>query len=249
MKYTLRIDWKIGLMGLVLVYFTGPLPLVAYSIQRWAVASRWDWRDRWASVRAFSVIFGLFYLVCLVFLLLLLPPFAAQEHMIAPIFQHVSTLVASSIFPPGIQNILVRWMFAQLMAPALALFMERRDPRSGPYSYTRVELPGEIPEPEPKRRRTASTTTKKKQKTVSATTVTLQAQPMSQKTAVIQDDSVKQQVMEEDLDQKGMHTLTIELPQETAPAQVPTSPPPTENEPPAQEQKPKKRIDFSKVKE
>jgi hypothetical protein len=136
--------------GLALVYLAGPPVLVlAYGIQRWVAASTSDWRDGWASVRAYSVIFAVFYMICLALLLLLLPSFAAQEHLLRPFWQQVSRLVASSLLPPGLNHIWVRWLFTLPLAPWGALLMERRYPHSGPQHYIRVVLPGEIPEPEP----------------------------------------------------------------------------------------------------
>ena len=279
MNHTLRVDWKTGLLGLTLVYLAGPLPLVAYGIQHWAASSRWDWRDRWASVRAFSVLFGLFYLISLVLLLLLLPPFATQGHLIAPTFSHISQIVASSIFPPGVQNILVRWAYAQPLAPILALIMERRDPRSAPYHYLRVELPGEIPEPEPvavttiqsqpmtepkpKRRRTTPGSTAMKKKKTETTTAILQTQATEQTVVTAEQPRPSlweqidwSQVSEDNpLRQQAMEEahgrkgMHIQYVEQT-PETAPTPPSLSEeDEQPSQDSKPKKRVDWSKVDE
>jgi hypothetical protein len=188
-----------GVGSLALVYLAGPMLLLAYGIKRWAAASTSDWRDGWASVRAFSTIFGLCYLISLVFLLLLLPPFTAQEHLLKPFWQHLSLVVVSSVFPPDIDHIVIRWLFTLPLAPWCALQMERQYPRSGPQHYIRVELPGEIPEPEPaekaskqtrlltptpppaaekpkRRRTTTENTTPKKKKAVAKPTGVLQEQ-------------------------------------------------------------------------
>jgi hypothetical protein len=123
-----------GVGGLALVYLAGPMLLLAYGIQRWVAASTSDWRDGWASVRAFSVIFGLLYLISLVFLLLLLPPFAAQEHLLKPFWQHLSQVVAASIFPPDINHIMIRW-------PASAKLTKKYDV---PYNWLLREVPSSV---------------------------------------------------------------------------------------------------------
>ena len=275
-----------GVGSLTLVYLVGPLLLLAaYGIQRWATASTWEWRERWANIRAFSVFFSIFYIICLVLLLLLLPPFAKQEHLLKPVWQHTSLLIASSLFPPGLNHFWIRWLFALPLAPWFAFRMERQHPRSGPQHYIRVELPGEIPEPEPeptqklpkvttvltptpppatqkpKRRRTTGTTTPKKKKV--KPTVGLQAQTPSGATTpsreqiprslwdqidwskVADDDPTKQAAMAEARRQQGMQIRFVQRSLEDAPADASTA----TNEQPAEEQKPKKRIDWSQVDE
>ena len=192
----LSIEWKGALFGLVVIYLTGPLLLVAYGIQRWATASTWDWRDRWASIRVWSVVGSLCFALLV---MLFLPPFRVQAYAIASLWQHVPLLGPFSLWPPGIDTMVARWLLALPLAPITALLMEHASPRSWSLPYRRVVLPGEIPQPEvvvapsptgttieqtPKRRRSSgragTESPPRKKRTSSESSLLLQAQSMKE---------------------------------------------------------------------
>lgn len=137
------LGWGVALAlippGVIFFLYIGPLPWLAYELQHWAAGSSWDWKDRWASVRGAAVFFIL--LVVLMGASLILPaPFIYQP--LSDAWQHLSLLGAFSLWPLLPAPILVRWLLALPLAPALALMLEHLSPAAS-HSLTRVLQPHE----------------------------------------------------------------------------------------------------------
>src|SRR5579885_3781066 len=108
----LHIPKRHVVLWVMVMVLTGPMLPLASSIKHWANASRFEMPDRWASVRAFAVIFMLPYAA--IALLLLLPPLAEQRSlMVLWIQQHfffkTSLLWGSFLFLWGSTQPLAFW--------------------------------------------------------------------------------------------------------------------------------------------
>ncbi len=267
-------DWKYLLVGIVLVCLGGPLLLVAYAIQYWAAAAyktpvrrRWDWKDRWASVRAVAFFSRFFYLLLI---LLFILPLITLQHTVILAFLHIPTLRLSLLWPPSSDTLWKLWLLAQPLAPALALVLEHDTPKSHPQQLIRVQLPGEVPpppqpppppapKPKPKRRSTTSRTKKASSSTPDPESSTTARQDDAIPPArpgqtslwgqidwntVPDNNPLKQQALEADQEQKERQTRFVQPPEEGKPHAAATAPSPTTPPPP-----PKKRIDFTQVDE
>jgi len=119
----LHADWPCLLVMAGIVALTGPLVFLACAIQDWCAGTSWDYEDRWRGTRAFAVTFLVVALLLVLvrgFFLQFWPP----------------TLSALFWYP------VFWWCLCLLFSPALALFMERLDPRTRPLE--RILLPAEV---------------------------------------------------------------------------------------------------------
>jgi hypothetical protein len=132
----------------VLVFLCPPLPVVAYALWLWA-SSSWAWRDRWASIWALARRGGAF--VAFVFLAAALN---SAQVWIFP--QLIATLQAFwrahlpgelSLTPLLEPSLVARTLLLLPLAPALALYFERVDPRTR-IQYRRILTPRDL-EPKP----------------------------------------------------------------------------------------------------
>ena len=125
---------RFGLLVLsigLLIFLSPPLPFVAYALWLWA-SSSWAWRDRWASIWALAWRGGAFVAV-----VLLVAALSSAHIWIFP--QLTATLQAfwcahlpgelslTPIFDP---LLLARMLLLLPLAPALALYFEKIDPRT-----------------------------------------------------------------------------------------------------------------------
>ncbi len=116
----------------VLVFMTPLLPIIAYALWVWA-GSSWAWRDRWASIRALARRGGVF-----VALVLLVAALSSAQVWIFP--QLTATLQNAwsahlpgelSLSPFGGRfSIIARTLLLLPLAPALALYFEKVNPRT-----------------------------------------------------------------------------------------------------------------------
>lgn len=115
----------------VLVFLDPPLPVVAYALWLWA-SSSWNWRDLWSSVGALARRGGVF-----VGVVLLVAVLSSAQVWIFP--DLVSALQAFwsahlpgelSLMPLFKTSLLARILLLLPLAPALALYYERVDPRT-----------------------------------------------------------------------------------------------------------------------
>jgi hypothetical protein len=121
---------------LPLIFLDPLLPPVAYALWLWA-SSSWAWRDRWASIKALARRGGMFVSLVLLYTTLsnaqvwILPQLTAalQNAWNA----HVPGDLSLSPFD-GRYSLVARMLLLLPLAPALALYFERVDPR------TRVQL-------------------------------------------------------------------------------------------------------------
>jgi hypothetical protein len=116
-------DWPCILVLTGIVALSGPLVFLTFAIQNWCVASCWDYEDRWLGTKAFASAFLVVALLLVLlrgFFLQLWPP----------------TLGALFWYP------VFCWCQCLLLSPALALLMERVDPRTRPVE--RILLPAEV---------------------------------------------------------------------------------------------------------
>jgi hypothetical protein len=117
---------------LPLIYLDPLLPPVAYALWLWA-SSSWAWRDRWASIRALAQRGGMFVGLVLLYATLsnaqvwILPQLTAtlQNAWNA----HVPGDLSLSPFA-GRFSLVARLLLLLPLAPALALYFERVDPRT-----------------------------------------------------------------------------------------------------------------------
>ena len=115
----------------VLVFLCPPLPVVAYALWLWA-SSSWAWRDRWSSIWALARRGGA--CVALVFLV------AALSSAQVWIFPDVTAALQAiwrahlpgelSLTPLLEPSLAARTLLLLPLAPALALYFERVDPRT-----------------------------------------------------------------------------------------------------------------------
>ncbi len=128
-----ELDWPADLRYILpvalFVMLTGPLLFLAYALQDWCAGSIWDAEDRWRGTGALA----------LTLLLAYLPLFLFRAD-IAHLWPHF-------FGPPTWHNLLLWWCGCVPLAPALALFSERVDPRTKPLE--RVLLPSEMPPSQP----------------------------------------------------------------------------------------------------
>lgn len=118
-------DWRgvlASLVLMILVILIGPLTLVlAWLIRAWCVRSRLDAADRWDSIRTFAWLFSVLTLLAiLAFFLFPGPALSLWTH--SPL-SHLGT-------PDLLNNFVVRWTLSLPLACALALVVEKGDPRT-----------------------------------------------------------------------------------------------------------------------
>src|SRR5260221_4396904 len=118
-------DWRGALASVVLIVLVlaiGPLTLaLAWLIRGWCVRSRLDAADRWDSIRTFAWLFGtLTALAILAFFIFPGPALHLWTH--SPL-AHLGA-------PDLLNNVLVRWTLSLPLACALALLVEKGDPRT-----------------------------------------------------------------------------------------------------------------------
>jgi hypothetical protein len=134
--YEMSFDWRGAIAGVaacVFLYFTGPLVFVSLLLQFWAASSVWRAPDRWASLRTFAWLGLLLYLPTWLFW--------------GQIALFWSTHLPGDflLWPPTFGAIFVRSILALPLAPALALLLERHNPRTLPMRYiVRRPRPGEV---------------------------------------------------------------------------------------------------------
>lgn len=123
------LDWRAAggfliLLGLLaLAFLIGPVVLVlAWLLQRWAAAESWHARDRWASIGGFALVFGIIALICLSSLVLPIPLLAVG---LSSLWHHFPLLGESPL-----STLIVRWMAALPLAPALTIGLEVVQPRT-----------------------------------------------------------------------------------------------------------------------
>ena len=116
-------DWPCLLVMAGIIVLTGPLVFLACTIQDWCAGTSWDYEDRWRGTRAFAVSF--------LVVALLLVPFRDFFLQFWP-----PTLGALFWYP------VFSWCLCLLLSPALALLMERFDPKTRPVE--RILLPAEV---------------------------------------------------------------------------------------------------------
>lgn len=125
---------RFGLLVLpicLLVFISPLLPFVAYALWLWA-SSSWAWRDRWASIGALARRGGAF--VALVLLVAVLS--SAQVWMFPQLtatlqaFWHTHLPGELSLTPLLEPSLAARTLLLLPLAPALALYFERVDPRT-----------------------------------------------------------------------------------------------------------------------
>lgn len=129
-------DWR-GVIAVVaisiFVYATGPLIFASLLLQWWAASSVWRAPDRWASLRTFAWLGLLLYLPTWLFW----PQIA--------LFWHTHLPGDFLLWPPTLGAIVVRSWLSLPFAPALALLLERHNPRTLPMRYiVRRPRPGEV---------------------------------------------------------------------------------------------------------
>jgi len=153
-------------LGVLFLYVLGLLPFVAYGLQRWAAASRWDWQDRWASVRAFAVCGGVFFALIGSLLVVPVPLFRVMLHVLQA---HLPLLGAFTLIPLRIANMPARWLFLLPLAPVLTLLFERVSPRTTGV-LTRVLLPHEVEQLRRQRQEAAAHATQEQARVLAAQT-------------------------------------------------------------------------------
>ncbi len=120
-------DWREVLVACYITMLTGPLLVLAWWIQRWNARIPWDSEDHRAGTKRFAVTF----IVCDLCLLFT--------------FHHFQTELFSLWFPTTwswfLFRFIVWYVHWMLLAPALALLLERLDPRTKPLE--RALLPTE----------------------------------------------------------------------------------------------------------
>ncbi len=143
---------RFGLLVLpicVLVFLSPLLPFVAYALWLWA-SSSWAWRDRWASIWALARRGGAF-----VALVLLVAALSSAQVWIFP--DLTATLQAFwrahlpgelSLTPLLEPSLVARTLLLLPLAPVLALYFERVDPRTR-VQHRRILTPRDL-EPKPK---------------------------------------------------------------------------------------------------
>jgi pyruvate/2-oxoglutarate dehydrogenase complex dihydrolipoamide acyltransferase (E2) component len=115
----------------VLLFIAPPLPVVAYALWLWA-SSSWDWRDRWASIWALARRGGVFVSLVLLFAALssaqvwIFPDLAAALQA----FWRAHLVGELSLMPLFEPSLLARTLLLLPLAPLLALYYERIDPRT-----------------------------------------------------------------------------------------------------------------------
>jgi hypothetical protein len=119
----LHTNWPCILVLTGIVALSGPLVFLAFAIQDWCVASCWDYEDRWLGTKAFAAAF-----LVVALLLVLLRGF---------FLQHWPPALGALFWYP-----VFCWSQCLLLSPALALLMERVDPRTRPVE--RILLPAEV---------------------------------------------------------------------------------------------------------
>jgi len=140
---------RFGLLVLpicLLVFISPPLPFVAYALWLWA-SSSWDWRDRWASIWALAHQGGAF--VALVLLV------AALSTTKVWIFPQLTAILQAfwrthlpgelSLAPLSEPSFVARTLLLLPLAPLLALYYERVDPRTR-VQYQRILTPADLVE-------------------------------------------------------------------------------------------------------
>lgn len=130
-----NLSWRrfVGLLlpTCVLVFLDPPLPVVAYALWLWA-SSSWDWRDHWSSIGALAWRGGMF--VGLVLLVAVLS--SAQVWIFPDLVGALQALWSAhlpgelSLIPLFKTSLLARILLLLPLAPALALYYERVDPRT-----------------------------------------------------------------------------------------------------------------------
>lgn len=129
-------DWRGAIAGVALcvfLYFTGPLIFISLLLQLWAASSVWRAPDRWASLRTLAWLGLLLYLPTWLF-----------WNQIA-LFWHAHLPGDFLLWPPTFGAIVVRSCLSLPFAPALALLLERYNPRTLPMrSMVRRPRPGEV---------------------------------------------------------------------------------------------------------
>lgn len=116
----------------LLVFLSPLLPVVAYALWLWA-SSSWAWRDRWASIEALARRGGLFVGLVLVY--------AALSSAQVWIFPDLTATLQAfwrahlpgelSLMPIFNPSLVARTLLLLPLAPALARYFERIDPRTG----------------------------------------------------------------------------------------------------------------------
>lgn len=115
----------------MLVFFSPPLPVVAYALWLWA-SSSWAWRDRWASIWALARRGGAF----VAFVLLIAALSSAQVWIFPDVtstlqaFWHAHLPGELSLTPLLEPSLLAHTLLLLPLAPVLALYFERVDPRT-----------------------------------------------------------------------------------------------------------------------
>ncbi len=139
----------------VLVFLSPLLPVVAYALWLWA-SSSWAWRDRWASIGALARRGGVF-----VGLVLVCAALSSAQVWMFP--QLTATLQAFwrahlpgelSLTPLLEPSLAARTLLLLPLAPALALYFERVDPRTH-VQQQRILTARDL-EPKPKAKQNAS---------------------------------------------------------------------------------------------
>jgi hypothetical protein len=119
-----------SILALISLCVNPLLPFIAYALQLWA--STWNWRDRWASVRAMATP-GIVFVCCLVVLALL-----DQAHVwiVPPTISNVQSawqahlLGDLSLSPLDLHSLVARLILLLPLAPGLALLYEVIAPRT-----------------------------------------------------------------------------------------------------------------------
>lgn len=130
-----NLSWRrfVGLLlPICLLVFLDPLlPVVAYALWLWA-SSSWNWRDRWASIGALARRGGVF-----VGLVLLVAALSSAQVWLFPdlvgmlqAFWNAHLPGELSLVPLFRSSLLARTLLLLPLAPALAFYYERVDPRT-----------------------------------------------------------------------------------------------------------------------
>lgn len=139
-----------------LVFLSPLLPIVAYVLWLWA-SSSWDWRDRWASIGALARWGGVFVGAVLLFAALsnaqvwILPQLTAALQA----FWSAHLPGDLSLSPLREPSLVAHTLLLLPLAPALALYFERVDPRTR-VQHRRILTARDLVGPKPKAKQEAT---------------------------------------------------------------------------------------------
>ncbi len=133
----LEFDWRGALASIPMIalfWFTGPLLLIAWLLQRWASASIWRAQDRWASLKTLAWMLPLLYI-----------PVGIFRLQLALLWAHLHLPGDFLLWPPTFSALFARSILALPLAPVLTLILERSSPRTLNIRYMlRRPRPGEV---------------------------------------------------------------------------------------------------------